>query len=267
MLRLSRIYPAVYLATALLLWAPLAMAQIELRWSPGDTAAIAPLATNRLAIHIDDSINFRTIEITVHFDTTVVKSLGGGSGSLYSESGYFVFDGFEEEPGSWHGFAIIMGAEEYLTGPGELLFWDFEGLTDGICPVVSVETLLYDEASPPNLIPNIILHEATIIVGDPLSSVGDNPLPSIPLRLAPNPFNPRTRISFKVERETPACLTVFDLRGHQIVNLFQGTVPEGSLSVDWDGLDGTGRKQPDGVYLFQLITKSKITWAKGLMLK
>ena len=254
----------------ILMAASTAQAEVSLSWSPADTAHVAPGGTGRLSIHLDEAINIRTVEVTVTYDTLVVTSLGGGSGALYTDSGYFVFDGFEEEPGSWHGYAIIMGAGEYLTGPGALLFWDFEGLADGTSPVVTVEALLYDEASPPNLIPDVMLDNATIIVHDPLTSVQDVPDFSgmgNRLMVAPNPFNPRTRISFDVPREMQARLSVFDMRGRQIAVLHDGPIPAGTLARDWNGTDDQGRSQPGGVYLFRLETPEGTAWAKGNLVK
>jgi len=244
-----------------------ALAEINLRWSPGDTTIVSPGGTDRLSLYIDDVINLRTVEVTVTYDTTVVKSLGGGPGNLYVNSGYFVFDGFEEEPGSWHGFAIVMGAGEYITGPGELFYWDIEGLVEGISPVVTVEAILYDEASPPNLIPDVFLGDATIIVGDPLSAVMEIPTAGIPFQVAPNPFNPRTRLSFDLKQSSYVHLAVFNARGHQVAVLHNGQVSAGEFNVDWQGTDDAGRSQPGGTYFFRLETNTGNSWTKGLLLK
>ncbi len=256
------------LVVCLILVAGVVHAGVDLRWSPNDTTVIAPAATSRLSIHIDEPISFRTIEVTVNYDATVVRSLGGGSGSLYSESGHLLIQDFEETPGSWHGYAVVMDAGEYITGPGELLYWDIEGLAAGICPVHVVEVRLFDEQQPPNIIPDVYLSDAIIMVGDPLSSALDElPGAGYQLQISPNPFNPRTRISFDVDQEARARLSVFDLRGRQIMNLFDGPVQAGTLSVDWNGTDDLGRLQPGGTYIFQLETNTGTIRAKGILVK
>jgi hypothetical protein len=254
-------------ATIILMVAVPTFAQVNLSWSPGDTVTVVQGASTRIFIHLDEVINFRTIEVTVTYDTSLVKSLGGGPGALFSDSGLNIYQDFEEQPGRWHGFAIIMDGGHYLTGPGEVLFWDIEGLVEGVSPGVSVEALLYDEASPPNKIPDVVLDNVTIIVQDPLSSVQDFPHGRERLQLAPNPFNPRTRISFDVMQDTPARLSVFDMRGHQLAILHDGHAPVGTLAVDWNGTDDRGRMQPGGVYLFQLETNSGTARAKGILVK
>ncbi len=258
--------PRILLAAILLMVAGSVMAEVNLRWDFGDTLTIGPGETSRLAVLIDDAINFRTIEVTVEYDTTIVRSLGGGTGSLFTDSGFFIFDGFEEEPGSWHGFAIVMGAGDFVTGPGELLFWEIEGLANGSSPIISIEILLYDEASPPVIIPDVFLDDGTIIVYDPLSATSETPPAKRTMKVAPNPFNPRTRVSFDLEQDSHARLTVFDMRGRQIAQLYDGPAGE-MLTVDWDGTDTAGRSQPGGVYFFQLETNTGIARCKGLLVK
>ena len=246
------------------------LAQVDLRWSPSDTTRVVSGASTRLAINLDEAINFRTIEVVVSYDTTVVRSLGGGPGAMFADSGFQLFEDFEEVPGRWHAYAVILGAGDFLTGPGELLYWDFEGIAMGESPLLSVETILFDEVSPPNLIEDVQLSSGVIIVESPLSAVGDSfSIPTAPTQLlvAPNPFNPKTRISFDVAQETSGRLSVFDMRGHQIAVLHNGLIPAGLLAKDWNGTDDFGKKQPGGVYLFCLETPNETARAKGILVK
>ncbi len=268
MSKMSRKILVIPVAAAILMMAAgSSFAQVELRWSPTDTTIVPPGGSARLSIHLDEALDFRTIEVTVTYDSLVVSSLGGGPGDLFSSSGLNVFDDFEEEPGSWHGFAIIMDGSAYLTGPGELLYWDIQGLQEGISPVITIDTVLYDEASPPSQIPDVLLDNALIIVQDPISAVQEIPLNPSRLQLAPNPFNPGTRISFDVDQAAQARLSVFDMRGHQLAVLFQGSTTVGTLAIDWNGTDAAGRAQPGGVYLFQLETPTGTARAKGILVK
>jgi hypothetical protein len=255
------------IAACLLLGAGAATAGIDLRWSPGDTTVVSVNATRRLSIHLDEAVRFRTIEVSVTYDTTVIRSLGGGPGALFADSEYFVFDGFEERPNGWHGFAVVMGAGDYLTGPGELLTWDIAGVSEGTTVINSVAVHLYDEASPPNLIQDVVLGEATIIVQSPASVAGELPAVAGVVRVAPNPFNPRTRISCDVAQDTRARLSVFDVRGRRVARLHDGLAAAGTFSVDWDGTDDHGVQQPSGIYLFQLVTDYGTAQASGFLAK
>lgn len=82
-----------------------------------------------------------------------------------------------------------------------------------------------------------------------LSAVGDIPGGAHISRAWPNPFNPRVNFSFELPRETHAHLAVYDLRGHKVTTLVDGSLAEGTHTTSWDGRDQSGRSMPAGVYL------------------
>lgn len=55
------------------------------------------------------------------------------------------------------------------------------------------------------------------------------------LRAVPNPFNPQTRIDFRVDRDVPATLCVYDARGRLVTTLLDGVLAAGPHSVPFDG--------------------------------
>jgi hypothetical protein len=64
----------------------------------------------------------------------------------------------------------------------------------------------------------------------------------------PNPFNPRTLVSFWLERPSLARVEVFDQRGRRVALLHQGPLPAGEVELRWDARDARGRELPSGVY-------------------
>lgn len=68
----------------------------------------------------------------------------------------------------------------------------------------------------------------------------------------PNPFNPRTRLTFTLPAGGPVLLTVHDLQGRRVVTLFAGQADAGSHRAEWDGRDGSGRPVAAGSYLVRL---------------
>jgi len=68
----------------------------------------------------------------------------------------------------------------------------------------------------------------------------------------PNPFNPTTTIGFDVADRVRATLRIYDVRGRQVRELMNESVPAGSHSVVWDGRDDTGRAVASGVYYYRL---------------
>lgn len=84
-----------------------------------------------------------------------------------------------------------------------------------------------------------------------LSGIGGqptSPMSGTTLTAYPNPFNPRTKIEFELERESAVRLEIFDLRGRSIRVLDETVHSPGVYSVNWDGTDGFGQSVPSGHY-------------------
>ena len=85
----------------------------------------------------------------------------------------------------------------------------------------------------------------------------DAPLPRAGvtgLSCAPNPFNPRTRIAFRLERSGTVQVTVHDLRGRLVRRLAGGFLPAGNHALAWDGCDERGQALPSGIYTCRVRT-------------
>lgn len=92
----------------------------------------------------------------------------------------------------------------------------------------------------------------------PVGINGDQPSLPAPVHTAlhqnhPNPFNPRTTISYDVAAGNQVVqLTIYDLSGREVRRLVDETQPLGQQAVVWDGTDAQQRPVPSGVYLYRL---------------
>ena len=84
---------------------------------------------------------------------------------------------------------------------------------------------------------------------------GDTPPARAPrLAVAPNPFNPRTTLSFTLARAGQATLEIFDISGRRVKVLAAGMLPAGTHELAWDGTDERGGQLASGAYLGRLVT-------------
>jgi hypothetical protein len=106
---------------------------------------------------------------------------------------------------------------------------------------------------------------------DGLSPVIEPTLQPHPTRLAqnhPNPFNPRTEISFTLESAQLATLKIFDLKGRLVRTLIDAERrPGGRQTVSWDGRDRGGRPAGAGVYLYRLEAERVVETKRMTLLK
>ncbi len=81
----------------------------------------------------------------------------------------------------------------------------------------------------------------------------------------PNPFNPRTTISFTLDETQPVELAVYDVSGRLVRLLDAGVRQAGPHSVPWDGRDQAGTGVASGVYLVRLSGRQETQTGKLLL--
>lgn len=255
----------ILLAACCLCVAATALGQVDLRFDPADTT-LSVGDNCRLSIRLDQPVEIRTIDVTVTYDPTIIQSLGGGSGTLYTSSGIYTFQGFEAPtPGRWHGYAVLMGAGLSVHGPGELYYWNFKALANGVTAITSIE--VYLATTDGSWFSTVTLPPAKVQVGQWTSGSGDVPARVGALSVQPNPFNPRATFKCELPRAGHVVVAVHDLRGALVARLLDGEAPAGPLAVAWDGRDERGRAVPAGTYLFTVSAPGLRGAAKGVLLE
>jgi len=88
------------------------------------------------------------------------------------------------------------------------------------------------------------------------------------LQNSPNPFNPRTRIFFRLNTADAVTLRVYDESGRLVRSLLADeTMPAGEHDLTWDGTNDAGTAQPSGVYLYRLESGGETLSRKMVLLK
>lgn len=240
-----------------------AVADPVLRWSP--SAATIHLGNQAtFSVMIDDALEIRTIELYVQYDPGVITSIDGEPGALFD--GFNLFSNFEAETAdTWHGYSVILGADMWTVGPGELFRWTVEGTAEGTSPVVTVALTLLPPGGGDYT--EVELTDDQITVVDPTASL--DIVPGTPrLGLYPNPFNPRTRVELLLPGGGHGRLEVLDVRGRLVSTPWSGAIGASMLSVDWDGCSGAGKPLPSGVYTFRLVgDHGRGASARGVLLR
>lgn len=73
-----------------------------------------------------------------------------------------------------------------------------------------------------------------------------------------NPSTGSVRFEFRAIEPTSARLQAFDIAGRMVSSLYQGVLPAGEHSIEWDGRSDAGTRLPAGIYLVRL------KWAGGV---
>jgi hypothetical protein len=83
----------------------------------------------------------------------------------------------------------------------------------------------------------------------------------------PNPFNPRTTVSYTVPSRGHARVAVYDLRGSRVATLFDGERGAGAYSIDWNGRTNAGAIASSGVYFARIEHHGVVRTKKMVLLK
>lgn len=164
---------------------------------------------------------------------------------------------------SWHEFRIdVFGAEVSL-------WYDGVAMTDS--PFTLADDLLLTHGVPGVYIFNFMGEAYTdvdgvLVTDGVVDDVSEKPLITIPtsaqiVSTYPNPFNPETTISIRVDG-AKANLAVFDVLGRQVATLVDGSFLTGMNRVSWNAT-----QQPAGTYFVVLKTDAAQDVRKVMLVK
>ena len=84
----------------------------------------------------------------------------------------------------------------------------------------------------------------------------------------PNPFNPGTTINYELGRALPVRLTVYDLAGRKVKDLYHSPLQqEGAHTVYWNGQDDRGQTVSAGVYFCRLNAGEEVSSIRMALIK
>lgn len=83
----------------------------------------------------------------------------------------------------------------------------------------------------------------------------------------PNPFNPQTRITYRIPVRAEVSLVVYNMLGAEVTTLVHEEKGPGHFAVDWNGRNDAGRQVASGVYLYVLKAGDFVGVGKMLLLR
>ncbi len=72
----------------------------------------------------------------------------------------------------------------------------------------------------------------------------------------PNPFNPGTTIEYQLVQPSEVELFIYDLQGHLIRRLINGSIPAGVHQIAWDGRDEQEQTVATGIYFYRIVVRT-----------
>lgn len=96
----------------------------------------------------------------------------------------------------------------------------------------------------------------------------ETPQPGVVLNGAyPNPFNPETKVTFRVGVDQRVQLGIYDLAGRLVTVLADEMFPAGVHQVNWNGTDRNGSSVPSGTYFARATSGQGMESVKLMLVK
>ncbi len=144
---------------------------------------------------------------------------------------------------------------------GFTIFFDADGLAQG----VYFDRVMLESNAPgsPHALPVMLVVDGDTEIDDPGAAVESGET----LAATPNPFNPRTEVSFTLEAPGRVRLAVYDVSGRLVRRLIDNELPPGRHTVVWDGRDGDGGPAASGVYFLRWESEGETARRKVALVK
>jgi len=162
---------------------------------------------------------------------------------------------------------ILIYSEGYEGTPLTFRALKSNGIVSEIDPIVELTDAKSGMKSKQKLIAgqidyviaNLDINEVTSSIISPVSIYNHS--------VYPNPFNPSTTIKFSLSNTSNVSIDIYNIKGQQVVKLFNGSLPSGNHYIGWNGANTDHNPVSSGIYLYKISTDSSQVVGKMMMIK
>jgi hypothetical protein len=83
----------------------------------------------------------------------------------------------------------------------------------------------------------------------------------------PNPFNPSTKITYRLNKSAQVRLSVYDITGREVNRLIDRYQSVGDYNISWNSNDDNGQKMASGMYFARLSVNNESVSRKMVLTK
>lgn len=190
------------------------------------------------------------IQFTIDYDPSQIKVHSLTQGDMVSE---LVFD-YQDTGKKILGIIYDLDLSVFGPGVGELIIIDVEVIGDTPDPGRALRLTDFE----------IVNKDAQALN---IQVLGELPTNFTLYQNYPNPFNAYTTVSFDMPYSSYARVTVYNILGQVVAQLFDDYLEAGNHHLIWDGTDSRGNYVTSGVYFYRLQADNFDQTRKMLLVK
>lgn len=209
-----------------------------------------------------DATHYDYLAISQTTDAVELRKMNGATSYKLAGTGELRGDA-----DTWHHFRVLAEGPRLRIYVDNVLFYDYieTGVTTG--------GRMYVAGAPGIHVQNATVRLDDLVLASCANTPTDAPevipvpSPALDVVVAPNPFNPTTRIQLQLARAGHVRATVFDAAGRAVRTLADEDFAAGSSSLQWNGTNGEGRSMSSGVYFLRVQTAGEARTQRLVLLK
>lgn len=216
--------------------------------------------SDRIAINLQNSEPVSAIQFSVNVRGTV-RFAELVIGNRAASNGWQMYP-HQKDDSTWNVVLLSPFKKPFDNGNGDLvtitMVKDSRKSADSNIVFLTRTEVVNPDAQILQLTVAGLAWSATEVSAPALFSLGQN---------FPNPFNPSTTLSYKLDQPANVRLVIYDVAGREIKRLVGQYQFPGQYSVTWASTDESGKSVPSGMYVARLQVENETAIRKMVLTK
>ena len=207
-------------------------------------------------IHMDGDGSLQGVHVPLRWNSSALRPVGMSEGSLLARQNRL---SFVASAALGEVDAAVFGTDGAgISGSGLLAVISFEIVGQGEFGIAPGEIIARDSRN-----------QEQAISGQVGTDLPADRLPAATLLHPnyPNPFNPKTTISFTLSQAGAVRLSIYSLDGRHVATLANEEMAVGPHQMQWSGLDENGSTVSSGTYIVRLVAPDKMQSQRITLIK
>jgi hypothetical protein len=228
-----------------------------------NTLSIARLAANTLEVQLNNSENIYGVQFSLHTSSDIV--LGKLDRDSRTVEEHWLVASYKPNDTTINVVIISMQKQYFPNGNGALAKISFTTEKQNEISYATLANVIVTNSKADSLgisINNLNWNNKSVLIADndgsKSFSLGQN---------FPNPFNPATKITYKLNKPAQVKLSVYDITGREVKRLIDQYQNVGEYNISWNSSDNNGQKMASGMYFARLNVDNESVSRKMVMTK
>jgi hypothetical protein len=229
----------------------------------GNNLAVVQKATNTLEVQLSNSEEVVGLQFSLRTSSDIV--LGNLERGTRTQEPHWLVASYKPNDSTVNVVILSMERKSFSYGQGALASISFSIVNTPEISYASLTNVMITNSHADSLgvaINNLDWSNKSVFIANNNESksfaLGQN---------FPNPFNPATKIAYRLNKPAQVRLSVYDITGREVNRLVDRYQSVGDYNISWNSNDYNGQKMASGMYFARLNVDNESVTRKMVMTK